>query len=142
MKQFIPIILSFILLASQINLTKGTHFCGGEAVETKIMLGETHLGCGMMDMEEPCDDSGHTNNNQAGFNIIPCCQNEFQTIQGTDDFVKDAAQIVFNVGFSVTFIYTMLNFDLFPGSTNNFYTDYIFPPVEKDVQLLFQTFLI
>jgi hypothetical protein len=120
----------------------GTHFCGGEAVETKIMLGETHLGCGMMDMEELCDDSEHTNNNQAGFNNIPCCQNKFQIVQGTDDFVKDASQIVFNVEFSVAFIYAMFNFDLFPGSTNNLYTDYISPPVEKDVQVLFQTFLI
>lgn len=142
MKQFFPIVLSIILLASQINLTMGTHFCGGEAVETKIMLGETHLDCGMMDMGEPCDNSEHTNNNQASFNNIPCCQNEFQTIQGTDDFVKDAAQIVFNVDFSVAFIYTMLNFDLFPSSTNNIYTEYISPPVEKDIQVLFKTFLI
>lgn len=142
MKQFFSILLSFILLASDINLTLGTHFCGGEAVETKIIWGETHLGCGMMDMEETCDNSEHSNHNQLIFNNIPCCQNEFQTIQGTDDFVKETAQTAFNVDFALAFIYTTLNVDLFPKSTHQVYTEYIPPPFEKDILLLFQTFLI
>ncbi|MEY1638646.1 HYC_CC_PP family protein [Tenuifilum osseticum] len=142
MKQIFSILLSFILLASHINLTMGTHFCGGEAVETKIILGEKHLGCGMMGMEQPCDGSEHSNNNQVRFNNVPCCQNEFQTIQGTADFVKEAAQTVFNVDFTVAFIYTTLNLDLFPKSTHRVYTEYISPPLEKDIQVLFQTFLI
>jgi hypothetical protein len=123
-------------------LTLGTHFCGGVAIETKIILGETHLGCGMMDMEEPCDNSEHTSNNQVSFNNVPCCQNEFHTIQGTADFVKEATQTVFNVDFAVAFLYTSLNLDLFPKSTHQVYTEYISPPLEKDISVLFQTFLI
>ncbi len=141
MKQIFSILLPFILLASHMYLTMGTHFCGGEIVETKIMLGETHLGCGMMDMEEPCDDSNPTNKG-TNFNKTPCCANEYQTLQPTNEFVKDAAQIVFNVDFAVAFIYTTLNLDLFPKSTTKFYTEYISPPLEKDIQVLFQTFLI
>ncbi|MDF1546739.1 MAG: hypothetical protein P1P88_02880 [Bacteroidales bacterium] len=120
----------------------GTHFCGGEAVETKIILGETHLGCVLVDMEEPCDDSEHSNNNQVRFNNIPCCQNEFQTIDSTDEFVKDATQTVFNVDFAVAFLYTSLNLDLLPKATHQFYTEYNSPPLEKDIQVFFQTFLI
>ena len=142
MKQFLSILLSLILLVSHINLIMGTHLCGGEAVETKIMLGETYLGCDMMDMEETCENADHSKNNQASFENIPCCQNEFQTIQGTDDYVKDAVSIVFYVEFSVTYIYSMLNMDLFSRSTTNLYSDFIPPPVEKDVQVLFQTFLL
>lgn len=142
MKQIFSILLSFILLASHMNLTMGTHFCGGEAVETKVLLGETHLGCEMMDLVEPCDGSEHSNQNQVRFNNVPCCQNEFQTIQGTADFVKEAAQTVFNVDFALAYIYTTLILDLFPKSSHQVYTEYISPPPEKDIQVLFQTFLI
>ncbi|PKP10424.1 MAG: hypothetical protein CVU09_07175 [Bacteroidetes bacterium HGW-Bacteroidetes-4] len=142
MKKVFSIVLSFMLLVSHMSFIVGTHYCGGEPIETKIMLGETHLGCVMMDREEPCDNSEHSNHNQVSFNNVPCCQNEFQTIQGTADFVKEAAQSVFNVDFTVAFIYTTLNLDLFPKSTHQFYTEYISPPLEKDIQVLFQTFLI
>ena len=141
MKQIFPILLSFILLASHINLTMGTHFCGGEAVETKILLGESHLGCGMMEMEADCNDSELTNNDQVRIDIVPCCQNKFQTIQGTDDFVKNAAQTVFNIDFAVAFLLTTLNLDLFSKATHQPYKEYISPPLEKDILVLFQTFL-
>ncbi|MEA4976880.1 MAG: hypothetical protein VB046_14190 [Paludibacter sp.] len=142
MKQFFSILLSLILLANHINLTMGTHFCSGVAVETKIILGETHLGCGMMEMEEACKDSEHTNNNQVHINTIPCCQNEFQTIQSTDDFVKDATQTAFNIDFTVAFLCNALNPDLLPKTTRQFKSEYYSPPLDKDIQVLFQTFLI
>lgn len=142
MKQVFSILLSFILLTSQVYLTIGTHFCGGVAVESKIILGETHLGCGMEDMEVPCDKSEKTNKNGAGYDKTPCCENEFQTIQTTDDFVKDAVQVDLNVDFAVAFIYNALNLDLFSKSSQQFYTEYISPPLEKDIPVLFQAFLI
>ncbi|MBE0655307.1 MAG: hypothetical protein IH594_16015 [Bacteroidales bacterium] len=120
----------------------GTHFCGGEAIETKIMLGKTHLGCGMMDIDLSCEDSGKTGNHPVRFNNLPCCENEFQIIQVTEEFVKDAILDSFNVDFAAAFLATLLNGDLIPNSTIQFYTDYSPPPLEKDVQVLFQTFLI
>lgn len=134
--------MSFILLSSHVNLTLGTHFCGGTAVKTKIILGESHLGCGMMDMEIPCSDSEHYGNEQVRFDKVPCCKNEFQTIQSTDDFVKGATQTVVNIDFAVAFLHTALFMDLFPKNTHRFRTEYISPPLEKDIQVLFRTFLI
>lgn len=142
MKKGFSIILSFILLASHMYLSIGTHFCGGEAVESKILIGETHLGCGMMDMEEPCDDFENSNKKKTGFNKAPCCHNEFQTVQTTDEFVKDATQVDFSVDLAVAFIYTTLNLDLFPESSHQFYTEYISPPLKKDIQILFKSFII
>ncbi|MDN5350855.1 MAG: hypothetical protein PWQ54_2251 [Bacteroidales bacterium] len=124
------------------TVTIGTHFCGGEAVATKIMLVNTHLGCDMPDIEEPCDGSEHTNHNHFSFTNIPCCQNEFQTIQCADDFVNDATQTVFNFDFVVVFLHTALNLDLLPKATHQFYTVYISPPLKKDIPVLFQSFLI
>ncbi|PKP51460.1 MAG: hypothetical protein CVT92_12730 [Bacteroidetes bacterium HGW-Bacteroidetes-1] len=142
MKKSFSILLSFILLASHIYLTIGTHFCGGEAVETKIMLGETHLDCGMMVMEASCDTPVKQHENGINFDKVPCCQNEYQTVQTTDEFVKDAAQIAFNVDFAIAFINTTLILDLFSKAVHQFFTEYNPPPIEKDNQVLFQTFLI
>ena len=129
-------------MASHIYLTIGTHFCGGEAVESKILFGETHLGCEMPVMEEPCDDSEKTNKNGVSFDKLPCCENEYQTFQATNEFVKDAAQKTFNIELEIAFIYTNLHIDLYPNSIHQFFTEYISPPLEKDIQILFQTFLI
>ena len=142
MKQVFSILLVLILLASHSYLTIGTHFCGGEAVESKILLGETHLGCGMMDREEPCEDYENSNKSNTSFVKTICCKNEYQTVQLTTKFVKVATQIAFSFEFAVAFFYTTLNLDLFLKSTQQFYTEYHSPPLEKDIQVLFQTFLI
>lgn len=142
MKKGFSILLSFILLSSHMYLTIGTHFCSGEAVETKILFGETHLGCGMMDMEESFNIPLNNDNKKTHFNKVPCCENEYQTLQSTNEFVKNAAHQYFNVEFSISFIFTNLNIDILPKSIHQFYTQHISPPLEKDIQVLFQTFLI
>jgi len=142
MKQIFSILLSFILLASHSYLTIGTHFCSGEAVESKILLGVTQPGCGMTDMEGSCNNSENSNKSQTSFNNTPCCENEYQTIQGPDEFVKDAAPITFNVDFAVAFVFATLNLDLYSNATQKSFTEYHTPPIEKDIQVLFQTFLI
>lgn len=141
MKSF-SILLSFILLASPMYLTIGTHFCGGEAVETKILFWEKHLGCEMTDMEKPCNDSQKTDNKGVSFDKIPCCENEYQTVRVTNEYVEEATQIVSNVEFTLTYIYTTLNLHFFTKSTNQGNTEYFPLPLEKDIQVLFQTFLI
>lgn len=139
MKRFFSILLSIVLMASHLGLASVTHFCGGEAVETKItVMGETHLGCSMPEMEETCE----SNTNAVHFDNVPCCENEYQTIKVTDEFVKDATQVYFNIDFAAAFIYTTINLRLFPKSTHRFYIEYKSPPLEKDIQMLFQTFLI
>ena len=142
MKQIFSILFSLILMTSNSYLTIGTHFCGGEAIESKILLGETHLGCEMIDMVEPCNDSENSNKNETNFDKTPCCENKYQTVQSTNEYVKDATPISLNVDFAIAFVYTTLNLDLFPNSTQHFYTECHSPPIEKDIQVLFQTFLI
>jgi len=142
MKKGISILLSLILVTSTMYLTLGTHFCRGEAVESKIILGETHLGCGMMEMEEPYEDSENPDENGVSVDKVPCCQNEYQIVQLTNEFVKDSAQIPFNIEFAVAITYSALNLDLFPKPAHQFYPEYFPPPLEKDFRVLFQTFRI
>ena len=142
MKKITAILLSAVFLLSQLSLSIGTHFCGGEAVETKILFGETHLGCDMPDIEESRDSSEKDNKNGISFDKPPCCKNEYQTVQSTNEFIKDAAQIIFKAELPVEYICSTLNFDLLPKTKHQSYTEYTFPQFEKDIQVLFQTFLI
>lgn len=141
MKKVFPIILSFMLLASHMSLSIGTHFCCGQAMEKKILWGNTQLGCSMQDMEETCNDSEKSNTNELHFENVPCCENKYLTVQSTDDFIKDVEAKSLKVDFALAFVYTNMNLDINPNSTHHFYTEYFSPPQEKDVQVLFQTFL-
>jgi hypothetical protein len=120
----------------------GIHFCSGETVESKFLFGETQLGCEMPDMEQSCDNSENTTHNNVSIEKIPCCENEFQTVQTTREFVKDAVQLLLNSEFAATFQYMTFNLELFPYSTDQFQIKNNSPPIEKDIQVLFQTFLI
>jgi hypothetical protein len=141
MKKGLSILLSFILLASQGSFTIGTHFCGGKAVESKVLFSETQLGCDMMEMEKSCDVSKSHNSNDAGFDKTPCCANQYHTFLSTAEFVNDATQIAFSFDFAAAIINTKLNLDFFPKATKQFYTKYHSPPIEKDIQVLFQSIL-
>ena len=141
MKKYFSILLSFILLASHISLTIGTHFCGGEPVESKFLFGETHLSCGMSDMDETCEHA-ETNNNDISFNSTPCCENEYQTLKVTDDFVKDTVPICYNINFVTALISNIFNPEILLKSTNKIFTEYYPPPLEQNIQILFQTFLL
>lgn len=123
-------------------LTVGTHCCGGEAIETKIIVGETHLGCRTPVMEALSYHCQNADTNRVNFDKFSCCHNENQTVHTTNEFLKEAAQITFIVEFAVTFIYSTWNLDLFPKSTPLFYTEYNPLPIKKDTHVLFQTSLI
>ena len=142
MKKVFSILFSVVFLVSHISLTIGTHYCGGQAVQNKILIGKTHLGCNISGMEEPCEKSAKTNDNGVSYNKVPCCENEYQAFQAANDFIEYVAPITFTNAFAAAFICTPLNLGTFPKTTNQFYSEYSSPPLEKDIQILFQTFLL
>ena len=140
MKNFFSIILAVVLLASHMSLTIGTHMCRGEAIETRIIYGGSHLlGCGMEDMNEPCEISLQ---HDVNFSKEQCCENQYQTFQTSDEFIFDAPQHNLSVDFALDFGYAVLNIDISPQADRQFNTAYLPPPLQKDKQVLFQTFLI
>jgi hypothetical protein len=142
MKRVFSILMAVTLLASYISLTIGTHYCGGEVVESKLIYGGTHLSCSMPDMVESCDHSEKPDYNDVRFDKAPCCENEYQTVQVTDEFVQDTAPLSFNIYFVAKLIYTSLSPDLFSKPVRPIYTEYFPPPSDKNIQALFQTFLL
>lgn len=142
LRKILYIVMALVLVIANFGLTISTHYCQGEAVETQLNLTHAGLTCGMMDMNNSCDIPLQNENNETHIDKTPCCQNEYQTLQLTEDFVQDSAPITFHVDFALAFVYATLNLDLFPNSTQQSYTEYHSPPIEKDIQVLFQTFLI
>jgi len=137
------IMMALVPLVANMGLTISTHYCQGETVESQINVLPADLGCGMSDMENACALPVEHHGHHTHIDNSPCCENEIETIQIADDFVKDAAQITFNTDFAVAFIYSALNFDLFTNTTQKNFKLYHSPPrIEKDIQVLFQTFLI
>lgn len=136
------IVMALVLIVANLGLTISTHYCQGEALESKINLTPSDLECGMADMENSCALPVEHHNDETHIDNIPCCENEYQSIQSTEDFIQDATPVTFNVDFAATIVYVTLNLDLFPKSTQQHYSEYHSPPIEKDIQVLFQTFLI
>lgn len=135
--------MAIILVVANLGMTFSKHFCQGKAVESRINLMPKDLHCGMMDMNNTCDfPIKNDNHNKTHIDKIPCCENEYQTIQLTEDFIKEETPLPLNIDFALAFVFTALNLDLFPNSTQHSYTEYHSPPIEKDIQVFFQTFLI
>ena len=139
MKKIVAISLAFILLFSNLGFAVGTHYCGGEEVMSRFLLGESALSCGMAAMESNCD-SDHGDG--LSFSKSGCCENEYRSFQVDDNYHPELVKLVQNFSFAVAFFYTDYFTGLFPSVEKTFYSDYSPPPLEKDLRVLFQTFLI
>ena len=142
LRKILHIVMVLVLVTANLGLTISTHYCQGEAIKSQVNLLPEDLDCGMMGMNSSCNIPVKNDNHKTHIDNIPCCQNEYQTIQLTEDFIRDATPITFHVDFAIAIVYATLNLNLFPNSTQQSHTEYHSPPIEKDIQVLFQTFLI
>ena len=88
MKRLASFILAFIFLGSNLGFAVGTHFCGGHAMDAEVVLGHTDLSCGMMPEVTPAPHQ-----HKQSLNTIPCCKNEFQSLQLEDDLQNTLTKI-------------------------------------------------
>ncbi len=137
MKKTISIVLSLLLVLSSSGMAYAQHFCGGMEMLSKITVGEKHLSCGMK-MELPgCAD-------EASLDMeAHCCENQFTQIETDDNFAKAAFNIEFQKTWAAAFvqIFVFQQFE-YNSSKPNLYKDYNPPPLDKDILVLYQVFLI
>lgn len=138
MKKAISILLSVLMLASSSGIAYAQHFCSGMEITSQITLGEKHLSCGMEDSTaSSCDDE------MMLMEEDHCCQNQFTQIQTDENFAKAS----FDIGFHKTFIAAFVSvFALqeveISATQKTFFADYNPPPLEQDLNILYETFLI
>lgn len=125
-------------MLSSIGMAKSTHICMGSEMMAEFGLATKHLDCGMqMQHKDRSSDTHHS------IDPIECCQNQFELVQNdSDQNLKvvqiDAAQLIFIAAFTQVFV-----FGIAPDTTSEQPTPHTIPPsIEKDLSILFQSFLI
>lgn len=160
MRKLFSILLSLVLIVSHMHLAMGTHYCGGEAVETRILMGTGHVGCGMehpdsqpaviiagqqmataCGMEHPDSHLGASGQAPESVDQSPCCENRYQTLQTTEEFVQQWRLITAYNAFQAVILHTDTIPAVYPENLVSYYSKYIPPPSKKDKQVLYQVFL-
>lgn len=129
-------------------------------METRILLGTGHVGCGMehpdsqpaviiagqqmataCGMEHPESHIGASGQAPESVDQSPCCENRYQTLQSTEEYVQQSQLITEYNAFPVVILHTDTIPAVYPESLVNFYSYNIPPPSKKDKQVLYQVFL-
>ncbi len=138
-KKIIAISLALHLLIFNIGLAVNTHFCGGQVVETSFSIGLHNPDCGMAMMNEGCGVATAT---KVQVIKTSCCQNQHQILQLDENTYTEAYKVHANSFFFVAFVHTFVQVLTFFDQKLVHNTDYSPPIPDKDIQVLFQTFLI
>ena len=134
----ISLTLAVLFLAANVGVTIGSHYCGGEKVESKIMLASHNLDCGMANMATDCKHHKQNSKNQFS---KPCCENEFDFFQVEQEYEQPNFTDQIDLNFLVAFIQTSIQLVNIENKEQHF-LNYSPPLIKKDLQVLHQSFLI
>ena len=125
------------MLASSSGIAYAQHFCSGAEMASQITLGVKFLSCGMDEVGEPsCDDNFVINEDH-------CCQNHFTQIDTDENFAKASFDIKFQKVFIANILIGFILEEVeITSSEKTFFADYNPPPLEQDLNILYDTFLI
>ena len=127
------------MLVSNIGLAMNTHYCGGHAMDSSFSLGLHDLDCGMPNMDEVLEVDL---SNEIQFKASACCDTEHQILQLDEDIELQSAAKEINPIFLVSFANSLIQPLVF---TETFISENAFDPSplpDKDIQVLYQTFLL
>lgn len=129
------VFLAFTVMFSTLSFTVEKHVCMGEITDVSFFI-EADT-CGMTADDCDAKDSLETKAEKE-----KCCNNLQELIQGNQNEQQALNSLELNqLQFILTFTYTYLN--LFEPSTNlNLANIYSPPLVDRDINVLYQTFLI
>ncbi len=123
-----------LVLFSTFSFTLEKHVCGGEIADYSF-IGNLER-CGM-------PDTDHNNTDETALNKISCCQDIIETIEGSNDELAVVKELdVQQEQFITTFIYSYSNLFESLAKNNVPFKQYEPPIVTKDIQLLYDIFLI
>lgn len=138
MKKVISIFLTVLMLASSSGIGYAQHFCGKMKMDAEITFGEKNLTCAMDSAVDDCeaeDDATSQHND--------CCKDQITKIQTDENFAKAS----FNLKHFKTFVATFVSVFVlqkveFASPENSIYKEYKPPLIERDFNILYDTFLI
>ncbi len=113
------------------------HYCGSFEMLAKVTLGEESLSCGMnMKIYDPvCGDEKEESHS--------CCSNKYLKVTTDDHFNKVAFDFDFQGEWIFIPVETLEIQEIIVLSKKEFVRNYYRPPpLEQDLQILYETFLI
>lgn len=121
---------------SNTGLVYAQHFCGGKIITNAFMIGEKSLGCS--------DDEAKDGLYDAHEKSMPeCCNNIYLEVVSDDDYAGSSFD--FQPDFSFVYAFFSILFDLQTVQISEKevrFSEYLPPPDDKDIPVLYQTFLI
>ena len=139
MKSIVSLSLAILLLVAHVGFSMNTHFCGGEAVETSFSIGLHNPDCGMDNMDEACETNPPI---EEQIMPQPCCTNQHQLMQLDENADIQTLTITTHFVFLAAFIAVFVQPVIITDQTFTQYINYRASLPDKDIQVLFQTFLI
>ncbi|GBF21611.1 hypothetical protein C21_03797 [Arenibacter sp. NBRC 103722] len=133
--RILSVLMAFVVMFTTMSFTVDMHYCGDSLVDFSLFT-KTE-GCGMEKAQSPesCDN--------LSMSSTSCCTDQQIVKEGHDDLKTSFNKLTFEQQtFVATFFYTYIN--LFEGLDENIvpFKDYSPPFIERDVQTLYETYLI
>lgn len=133
-KNTTSLFLAFLVLFSTMSFTIEMHYCGGALVDAAIFK-----------QAKTCGIEMHQSNTYSENVILKkeCCKNDHIVKEGQNELQTSINPLSFDQQlFVASFVYYYIN--LFEGLDEKIipFKDYSPPLIDKDVQVLYQTFLI
>ncbi len=125
MAKMISTFLSLLILLGSSGIAYSQHFCGGQEVLAEVTVGHKELSCGMAMEENGCCDNHSTKVK---------IENSYAAYSQNFQFVNNLESLL--PVFDIEYVYV----DYIQN--NKFYIDYSPPPIDRDFNILYDTFLI
>jgi hypothetical protein len=133
-KKITSILLALFFLVSSSHLSFATHYCGGKAFKHALLLSASDLGCGMEKGNNDCEKTAKVKNNCCTtLSFLISIKGDFQQVTTT---ISPDQQIIALVAANLFFNI------LLDDATLISYQDYKPPLPDKNIPILFQSFLI
>lgn len=133
-RRIISGLLVLIVFVGTVGINYDAHYCGGEFIKSQLSFLPSELSCGMkIDSKKNCDDS-------ESFSRV-CCSNEHLSFELEEDFNVD--QVAANSFISsFTFLTSVITEYEFVDETTYSFLGYSPPPLERDIVIFNQSFVI
>lgn len=136
MKNLLSIVFALLLLVSNTGLVYAQHFCGGKIITNAFMIGENSLGCS----DDEAKESVYNTHNE---NMPECCDNIYLQVISEDDYAGSSFDFQPDFSFVYAFISVFYELQTVQISEKEVrFSEYLPPPEDEDLSVLYQTFLI
>ena len=137
MKASVSIIMALLVFLASVGMAKTTHMCMGTEMKSELGFGAKPVDCGM---EMPMDHSENSSDNQK--DPKSCCENITEQIQVDDEFQLKKLDFQFQLDIAVALVQVFIfGLDQIEAE-QTFFSPYLSPPLDQNLQVLYQNFLI